>query len=434
MRIPALLAVLLAAAALAAACHDAVGVDAGAPGGPPTLKVGAPFTGAAPQVLAGRVRFVATCTDPAGPCRSVEVRLNSSLVASGTTGVDSVISLAGISASSGRFVVTATGSHGVVTTDSSPAFTIRPETGWTFVGAVHGYVADSDGERASYDSLDATLVMDLSTRESLLLHVGVDDAPSWVTANGGVAEVTQAVFTGGIHWGIIGIFPFNLGQLTAHAEVRDRWVAWWSNGLLFREDVLTRAFDRSVLLPIPFGFWLSDDGSVVYRDTSAGPGLAVLRPDNTRGPLSADTAGGGMWGMAEGNTAIFARQSGGHAEVVFADAGGTHVLATSGATSEPGVLRDGWAAWTTGTGDTRRLWTRSPEGVVREVAAGTAVDGWSLGWAGTVLLLDGGRAYLSLPPYAARRDIGEATAGTQYRWHRHKLFALTWNAIFSIDP
>jgi hypothetical protein len=424
MRNPAVPAVLLAAAALAAACHDAVVVDAGPPGAPPKLQIGAPFTGDTPGVLAGRVRFVATCTDSAGPCRRVEVRLNSTLVASGTTGVDSVVSLAGISAATGRFVVTATGSHGVVTTDSSPSFAIHPDTGWTFVAAVHGNVMDGSDRWALYSLFDETSAKDLQSGKVYGMNLGTEHPGGLVGTSGAAIEYPPGLF----HTGVRAVGSGGSASSNGFGlHVRGEWAEWMNinNWSALRFNTTTGAV-ASQPLDYPGRGWLSDDGSVTYTALAHNlPQLFALRPDGSTTQLTNDSTWGARWGMLDGPLVLYLHGTG---QLILRAADGEHVL--GGATQFPdgesyGDLRDGWALWATGS----QLWTRSPGGQVRPVNGGVTPVRWSLGWDGKVLLYTATRAYVSVPPYTTAVDLSGASS-PKVAWHERHLYGFIGNSIF----
>jgi hypothetical protein len=429
MRNPAVLAALVAAALTAAACNNNDGVvDAAPPGGPPTLQIGSPFTADAPFLLAGRVRFVATCTDSAGPCRRVEVRLNSTLVASGTTGVDSVVSLAGITAATGRFVVTATGSHGVVATDSSPSFAIRPDTGWTFVAAVHGNVQDGSDRWALYRLIDETSAKNLQTGNVFGLNEGTEHPGGYVATSGAAVEIAPGLFHRGVHavgaGGSAGSDGFGL-------QVRGEWAEWMDiNFWGPRRFNTTTGATATVAIDYPGRGWLSDDGSVTYTALSHNRlQLFALLPDGSKTQVTTDSTHGVVWGMLDGPLALYLRDNG---ELVLRGAGGEHVL--GGTTQFPygepyGDLRDGWALWATGSSGSYQLWTRSPGGQVRLVNAGVTPLGWSLGWDGKVLLYTDTRAYVAAPPYTSAVDVSGAS-NLRVAWHERHLYGFIGNTIF----
>lgn len=413
--------------AAATACHEGPSAPSGPP---PQLQIGAPFTGDTPQVLAGRVHFTATCTDPGGPCRSVEVRLNGIVLASGTTGVDTVVSLAGQPTGSASFVVSATGAHRMMDSIRSPQFFVRPDTGWTFVAAVAGTVKDASDRWAVYERDNETSAKNLQTGTVTGLNLGTEHPAGWVGTSGAAIEFAPGLFHKGVR--VVGVAGSS-GSDGFGMQVRGDW-AGWMDIFPWGPRRFNTATGAAVSHPLanPYRGWISDDGTLTYTDLWHGaPQLFAILADGSGTQLTSDTTVQVYWGMKDGALTVFARGATSPTELVLRAPDGDHVLGTpaSFGNGTYGDLRDGWVLWATGAPGSYQLWTRSPAGQVRRADAGLNLSRWSLGWDGKLLLFTLDHAYVTVPPYTTAVDLG-GTSPPLLGWHERRLYGFFGNAIF----
>jgi len=412
---------------------------------PPELGLPEPLQADSGALLAGPTHVRALCRDDDGGCRDLRVSVNGLAVAAGRDSAAATFSVAGFPADSLRFVVTATGAHGVPRTITSAAYRVEASPAWSTVQRVRGRLVDGDDAHVLYADSAGLHLLDLPSGNDTTFVAGAFEGVAFVTATGAVAEHPK--YANGHE-----IVVMNDGHAQSLIGERlaagDEWVAWVATGpQVVRTRLRSGGQARS---PVPVYVWqirVADDGTLafgaeIYVEGGGSMQLIVMRPDGRTEQLTHDTVDVPD-GWAEGSLAVYLRHASRryaeccvlHLEqVVLAAPDGEHALTALTDTSRFGAfqLRDGWVLLRTGAAP--QFWMRSPTGEMLRVGAGLGgLSAWySLGPGGRLVLSAGGRLYLLAPPFGAPRDIGADHGGV--RWHQGRLYALVRNGVFRIDP
>ncbi|HEX6367740.1 MAG TPA: Ig-like domain-containing protein [Longimicrobium sp.] len=371
---------------------------------PPTLSVTAPVRN---TVARPSLRIDAECEDDAGACTSVTVHAfpesaGMTLIASGTTGVHTSVSLAAWDGEMVllRFTGTDSRNQTRITTDT---VYVEGSAALTDVASAGARLLDADVGRVLYaDSLGSVWMRAGSTETQL--------AP-------GVHPRIARLHPGGAIFGEGRVYDWNgtlhdVGPLNRQLDVAGSWAIWSNFTNLYRRNLATGATALVTDNAINDNNDVTAAGLVVYasgQDGNEADSYEIYRYDGLATRLTSDPDGTywNVYPVTDGTNVLYVKRHPVTSQdrVALWRAGTETVLTGPLANLAPGrnyAASGGWIAWTDrDAGGIRQIHTRSPDGTNRmATAAGTPSEIRALGADGTVIYANGGWLYAIRAPYS----------------------------------
>ncbi|HEX2077123.1 MAG TPA: Ig-like domain-containing protein [Longimicrobium sp.] len=423
---------------------------------PPQLSVTAPVLN---SVARPGLRVDADCTDddPAG-CASVRVYLVSpdgrAQLASGTTGDHTTVSLAGFDGKEVTVEVVGTDSRNQTVTVSRRVY-VESSARWAEEASAGALLLDLDAQRVLFFDVDGSARIATRGGGGETILRGADpaaftaaDSPArgWLHSQG-------AVFTTGDSDAAEANFDWHNGTLVSlggsptSLRAAGDWAIWTGKlgyTAIYRRDLASGTtaqlagdaanIDQAVAANGDVAFWNSSYDIVRYRNGV----LTPLTSDD-------DAVTWNVFPETDGTNVVFRSSTPCCTNQVYAiemiAADGSRVSLTPASSREVYPRTDyaangGWVAYTLpGAGGIVQVWTRSPDGTLRQATQlGTASSIRALGPNGELAFASNGRLYVALPPYtSAAVDVGAAGNPVRLEWRGSDLFAFLGRSAFRVS-
>jgi hypothetical protein len=409
----------------------------------PNLVVSAPLEGTAARP---QIHIQASCTDdgPSG-CQLTTAKVGDRLLASGTSAIDAMVSLAEFDGQAVTVGFSSVDSRGQTTRVERRVY-VESSDSLVEEEALDGTIWDLRGDRMLYlaqrGEVQELRILDRVSRQETIVmgEPGKKPLYGYLTPTGALfVEESGSSLTNILYeWRDDGLTNYGMLNSARSLVVSGNWALWSYGTTLILRDL---AAQSSITVTESAGNWKNDvasNGDVAYWGTDYR--VYLLRAGVTSPIPGAD----GLWDTytkTDGFNIVFRRSTPCCADqtysLVLSGPSGQEILTAPRAIEPwPGAdyqVSNGWTAYTqVGGGGTLQVWSRSPTGVRAQVShfgVRSQID--SLSAEGGVTFLANAR-YVSAPPYDSWSRVG-STLGRGF-WQNGTLYVILGGYLFRYAP